>query len=224
MNDDPLMDDSSHYEISLTTGQAFVAFVLLLLSLAAAFAFGVMIGKGRAEDRLVVQREPSIITEQGSSGDGNGRIEELGVPEETAGTETAGIAPTGTETAPPTATTTTEPSSEEESPRIVEHRPVQPAPAPKPASPPTQPPASEWSTEPVPFVAQLLSTREAQPAESLAARLINAGYTSAYVERVPEGGGLIYRVRVRFPSEKAAHDALEDLRKYAPGEIWISKQ
>ena len=36
-------DDQSHYEISLTAGQAFMAFVLMMLSLAAAFAFGLMI-------------------------------------------------------------------------------------------------------------------------------------------------------------------------------------
>src|SRR5256886_16248909 len=40
-------DDQSHYEISLTAGQAFVAFVLLLLSLAASFAFGLMISRAQ---------------------------------------------------------------------------------------------------------------------------------------------------------------------------------
>src|ERR1700687_6209984 len=41
-------EDQSHYEISLTAGQAFVAFVLLLLSLAASFAFGLMISRAQA--------------------------------------------------------------------------------------------------------------------------------------------------------------------------------
>src|SRR5438045_8904044 len=40
-------EDQSHYEISLTAGQAFVAFVLLLLSLAASFAFGLMISRAQ---------------------------------------------------------------------------------------------------------------------------------------------------------------------------------
>ncbi|MDQ6803364.1 MAG: hypothetical protein M3041_21385, partial [Acidobacteriota bacterium] len=48
-------EDQSHYEISLTAGQAFVAFVLLLLSLAASFAFGLMISHA--------QPSPSPITE-----------------------------------------------------------------------------------------------------------------------------------------------------------------
>ncbi|HEX2061799.1 MAG TPA: hypothetical protein VHK90_13755, partial [Thermoanaerobaculia bacterium] len=57
------VDDQSHYEISLTAGQAFVAFVLLLLSLAAAFAFGLMLGRGQADERLVVRKETPVVTE-----------------------------------------------------------------------------------------------------------------------------------------------------------------
>ena len=47
MSEEPITDDQSHYEVSLTAGQAFLAFVLLLLSLAASFAFGLMIGRGQ---------------------------------------------------------------------------------------------------------------------------------------------------------------------------------
>ena len=63
MSEELLQEDQSHYEISLTAGQAFVAFVLLLLSLAASFAFGLMIGKGQADERLVVRKEPAVINE-----------------------------------------------------------------------------------------------------------------------------------------------------------------
>src|SRR3954469_25226100 len=63
VSDEVLTDDQSHYEVSLTAGQAFVAFVLLLLSLAASFAFGLMIGKGQADERLVVRKEPAVINE-----------------------------------------------------------------------------------------------------------------------------------------------------------------
>src|SRR6187549_523686 len=57
-------EDQSHYEISLTAGQAFVAFVLLLLSLAASFAFGLLIGKGQAGESLLAKKEPAaVITE-----------------------------------------------------------------------------------------------------------------------------------------------------------------
>src|SRR5579884_1683260 len=58
-----LTDDQSHYEISLTAGQAFVAFVLLLLSLAASFAFGLLIGRGAADEHLVMRKDAPVIAE-----------------------------------------------------------------------------------------------------------------------------------------------------------------
>src|SRR5205814_10068462 len=74
------IDDQSHYEISLTAGQAFVAFVLLLLSLAASFAFGLMIGKSQGDERLVVRKEPSVVTEASAIPKKQaGKIVELGV-------------------------------------------------------------------------------------------------------------------------------------------------
>src|ERR1700720_305527 len=60
--EDVLTDDQSHYEISLTAGQAFVAFVLMLLSLAASFAFGLTIGKGQLEEKIAGKRDaPAIV-------------------------------------------------------------------------------------------------------------------------------------------------------------------
>src|SRR5690242_17332576 len=58
-----LHDDQSHYEVSLTAGQAFLAFVLLLLSLAASFAFGLVIGRGQNDDRLLARKEAAVVTE-----------------------------------------------------------------------------------------------------------------------------------------------------------------
>lgn len=58
-----LTDDQSHYEISLTAGQAFVAFVLLLLSLAASFAFGLLIGRGATDEHLALRKDAPVITE-----------------------------------------------------------------------------------------------------------------------------------------------------------------
>ncbi|HSP35071.1 MAG TPA: hypothetical protein VLU46_12195, partial [Thermoanaerobaculia bacterium] len=63
MTDQPLTDDQSHYEVSLTAGQAFLAFVLLLLSLAASFAFGLVIGRGQNDDRLLARKEPTVVNE-----------------------------------------------------------------------------------------------------------------------------------------------------------------
>src|SRR5438094_9251465 len=103
-------DDQSHYEISLTAGQAFIAFVLLLLSLAASFAFGLMIGKGQGDERLVVRKEPSIVTEAWAIPKKTpGKIVELGVADDdfkktdTTGsttTSTGGQAPTPVQASP----------------------------------------------------------------------------------------------------------------------------
>src|SRR5213083_2884742 len=83
VSDEVLIDDQSHYEISLTAGQAFIAFVLLLLSLAASFAFGLMIGKSQGDDRLVVRKEPSVVTEASVIPKKQpGKIVELGVADQ----------------------------------------------------------------------------------------------------------------------------------------------
>src|SRR3954451_15518671 len=83
VSDEVLIDDQSHYEISLTAGQAFVAFVLLLLSLAASFAFGLMIGKSQGDERLIVRKEPPVVTEASVvPKKPAGRIVELGVADD----------------------------------------------------------------------------------------------------------------------------------------------
>ncbi len=194
MRQETMSDDSSHYEISLTAGQAFTAFVLLLLSLAAAFAFGFVVGKGRSGQAALVSNEPVIIDE--------GFPAEV-VPE---------IEPPEQRVSSPVATTEREP---------------EPAAAQSPAPTIAEEPAPilvEASTEPIPHVAQLLSTQEAKAAEGLAARLIDDGFTNAYVERVRTESGMIYRVRVTYPTEAAARSAVPSLQPYAPGEIWVSKK
>lgn len=198
-------DDQSHYEISLTAGQAFVAFVLLLLSLAAAFAFGLMIGKGQADERLVVRKETPVVTEASlaPSKKSEGQIVELPVESDEfqdAETDTATTDP-ATSTAPtiteePAATTTVTAT-------VTEAPPVNDAPN-------------------VPHYAQLLSTSDQKIAETLAARLIDRGYTNAYVERgAATEKGPVYRVRLKFDSEADARAAEPKLREFSK-EVWIT--
>ena len=196
-------EDASHYEVSLTATQAVVAFVLLLFSLAAAFAFGVIVGRGRGDDRLVVRRqEPAVITEGNAPGrKDSSRIVELGV--EAAQTTDMTATATGTDGA------------------LVQEIDAAPIATATDTAAPVPAPAEEGSA----WYAQLLSSGDAKAAEGLAARLIEAGYTTAYVERVPTPqGGMIYRVRVRFPTEAAARSAAGALRPYAAGDVWITKQ
>ncbi len=209
MEEHAVADDQSHYEISLTAGQAFVAFVLLLLSLAAAFAFGLMIGKGQTDDRLVVRRETPVVTEASlTSKKSEGRIVELGVEANDFEEETPAT----------TATTATEPVAAtivEEAPVVTEITASAP-PVETPAAP-RQPAAAP----PVTTYAQLLSTGDQKTAEALAARLIDSGFTAAYVERGATERGSIFRVRVKFDSDSAARAAEPKLKAYS-NEVWIT--
>jgi cell division septation protein DedD len=225
-------DDQSHYEISLTAGQAFLAFVLLLLSLAASFAFGLMIGKGQADERLVVRKEPAVIQEGSATGSKKateGRIVDLGVtadefkaaaakPQARTGADASGSTPMiaeGTTLSPAVA------KAAETVPSVIEPSAAAAKPVDATKAPAT-PATKAVATPAVPHDAQLLSTGDQKTAEALAAKLINGGFTSAYVERGTTDKGPIFRVRVRFPSEGDARAAETKLHEYSK-DVWITK-
>lgn len=197
-----LNDDSSHYEISLTAGQAFVAFVLLLLSLAASFAFGIMVGRGQGPTGVAdaTAAPEAVITEKAPT---------VEVPD---------VVPEVREPA------ASEPGAAGEPDDFVIDpvRPDEPPREPTVAATPSQAPPP--STAPVPHFAQLLSTGDQKTAETLAARLIDDGFTTAYVERTQGDGGMIHRVRVRYPSEAEARAAVPRLQRYTKEEIWVTRQ
>ena len=204
-------DEQSHYEISLTAGQAFIAFVLLLLSLAASFGFGLMIGRGQSDERLVVKKEPAVVTEASVIPKKNtGKIVELGVAEDdfnnAAKTDTTVSTLAVTES-----TAITKPVLTETTPI---EKPATTAPAALVAAPPVA------TTGPV--YAQLLSTGDQKTAEALAAKLINGGFTNAYVERTSNEKGPIFRVRVKCASEAEAK-ANEPKLKAFSNDVWITK-
>lgn len=216
MEEHHAVDDQSHYEISLTAGQAFVAFVLLLLSLAASFAFGLMLGKGQADERLVVRKETPVVTEAALMPKKNaGEIVELGVDDDdfaVSEPETTATTAPATDSAALAASTTAAvtPIIEEEA-------------APAATSTAPQPPPTTIVAAPVavPHIAQLLSTGDQKIAEALAVRVINRGFNTAYVERGSTDKGAIYRVRVRFDSEVEARAAEPKLREFSK-EVWIT--
>jgi hypothetical protein len=183
MSEEALTDDQSHYEVSLTAGQAFLAFVLLLLSLAASFAFGLMIGRGQVEDRFEAKKTSPVVTEA-------------------AAIRSAVVAP--------------QDDFKEPSPVIKEE--------PEPQTPPSVRSSLEKPPEAaVPHYAQLFSSSDQKAAENLAARLIDGGFTSAYVERGATDKGAVFRVRVKFHSEAEARAAEPKLRQFSK-EVWITKQ
>jgi len=214
-------EDQSHYEISLTAGQAFLAFVLMLLSLAASFAFGLMIGKGQNDERLIVRKEPAVISEASAlpKKKDDGRIVELGVnADDFKQTTTAPAAAPVTESvAPPTITEApTSTAAEKPAPVAPSHEPASEA----PVAPRKTPAPAATNGQPV--YAQLLSSSDQKTAESLAAKVIGAGFTGAYVDRGSNEKGPVFRVRVKFASEAEARGAESRLREYAK-DVWIVK-
>ena len=226
-------DDQSHYEISLTAGQAFVAFVLLLLSLAASFAFGLMLGKGQADERLVVRKENPVVSEASLAPmTGTGEIidvasddfedEAEAAPPVTREVETPQVIeepapePVVADVQPATATVVAA--------GVLESEPVPPRVAVAPQQQSAKAPAvAKPSTERVPHFAQLLSTGDQKSAEGLAVKLIDRGFTTAYVERGASEKGPVFRVRVRFGSEAEARAAEAKLREFST-EVWITSK
>lgn len=255
MSDETGREEQSHYEISLTAGQAFVAFVLLLLSLAASFAFGLMIGRGQGDDRLVVRKEQPVVTEASAIPKKSGKIVELGVADDdfrakttqtdsattaapvvtegaAAATATTGVTP-GLETpkaalaSDPAAALAAKAGTRQGTSMPAGARPgTQPSPAaPGAAHPATSKPAAIdtiHAAKPGPVYAQLLSTADLKTAEALAARLINSGFTAAYVDRATNERGPVFRVRVSFSSETDARAAEPRLKEFAK-DVWIVK-
>jgi sporulation related protein len=197
MSEETLADDQSHYEVSLTAGQAFLAFVLLLLSLAASFAFGLLIGRGQ-DDRFASKKEP-IVTEASA------------VPRKAAAREVAVRDDDFKQVEPATIT------------EVQNATPKANVEPPKPVAAPPKAAVAAPPAPSVPHYAQLLSTSDQKTAEALAAKLIDGGFTSAYVERgSTTEKGTIFRVRVKFASEEEAKAAEAKLRTFSK-DVWITR-
>jgi hypothetical protein len=213
VSDEVLIDDQSHYEVSLTAGQAFVAFVLLLLSLAATFAFGLMIGKGQADDRLVVRKEPAVINEGSviAAKKNDMKLVDLGVGNDDFKAPPPVAKPVATESTPPQpAITEAAIASMTDTTALTTTAAAVAAEAPKPAQ--------KAAPSGAPAYAQLLVTSDQKTADALAAKLIDHGFMTAYVERA----GATFKVRVKFPSEteaRASETKLKELSK----DVWIVK-
>lgn len=210
--EDQQLNDDSHYEISLTATQAFVAFVLLLLSLAASFAFGVMVGRGQLDPEAAKSArdaETTQITERAMPPTLQESVPAEPVAE-TAAPEAATEAGDEIEINPAAPATTPAPAAAASTP-----------PAPKPAPPTAAAPVTAPATG-APVYAQLLATGDAKRAEALAAQLFDAGFTAAFVDRVKADKGTIHRVRVRFRSDADARAAVPALQKYTTEKVLVT--
>jgi hypothetical protein len=221
VSDEVLTEDQSHYEVSLTAGQAFIAFVLLLLSLAASFAFGLMIGKGQADERLVVRKEPAVINEGSVIARKNdGKLVDLGVGNDDFKAPPATTSSVMTESAPPATITegTVTPLTSSAAVTTTAAAEV----VPKPVAKPTSQPAVVPALKPVPAAgsvyAQLLVTSDQKTADALAAKAIDHGFMSTFVER----SGATFKVRVKFSSEAEARASEAKLKELSK-DVWIVK-
>jgi hypothetical protein len=211
VSEEVLTDDQSHYEVSLTAGQAFIAFVLLLLSLAASFAFGLMIGKGQADERLVVRKEPAVINEGSviATKKNDGKLVDLGVGNDDFKAPAATTSSVMTETAPPPSTITegsTTPLTEAAAVTTTAPADV------------VQKPVAKPVTTAGPAYAQLLVTGDQKTADALAAKAIDHGFMSTFVER----SGATFKVRVKFSSEAEARASEAKLKELSK-DVWIVK-
>lgn len=208
--EDQQLNDDSHYEISLTATQAFVAFVLLLLSLAAAFAFGVMVGRGQLDPEASKrggEAETTQITER---------------PMPTTPAESVPAEPVAETAAPEAAATEAGDEIEISSPAAAVPTATSAIPPAAKPVPPAQPVAAPAPATSGPVYAQLLATSDAKRAETLAAKLIDAGFTAAFVDRVKSDKGTIHRVRVRFRSDADARAAVPALQKYTTENVLVT--
>jgi hypothetical protein len=229
VSDEVLMDDSSHYEVSLTAGQAFIAFVLLLLSLAATFAFGLMIGRGQADERLVVRKEPTVVNEGSviAARKNPGKLVDLGIGnDDFKAPAPAAAAPAMTETAPPPAITEAQVVPLTESASSPSTTTAVVAEAPKPVT--TVPVAKTPVVKPTaaapagPVYAQLLVTSDQKTADALAAKLIDHGFMTSYVERSISEKGTTFKVRVKFSSDAEARSNEAKLKELSK-DVWFVK-
>src|SRR5581483_6874746 len=150
---------------------AFVAFVLLLLSLAASFAFGLLIGRGQTDDRLAIRKDAAAITEANVGPTSVGRPAEAGphtAPAQVTTDDFKEPAPKATIEAAGRVAAGASPAAEP-----AKAEPPASAAGLKPAAPPVTAPAG-------PVYAQLLSTSDQKTAEGLAAKLIEGGFKVAY--------------------------------------------
>jgi hypothetical protein len=174
-----------------------------------------MIGKGQADERLVVRKEPAVINEGSviASKKNDGKLIDLGMGNDDFKAPAPANPRPMTTTAPAITEGTVTPLTESAAaPVTATAAPIveAPKPAPKPAA------VAPVATGPA--YAQLLVTSDQKTADALAAKAIDHGFMTTYVERA----GTSFKVRVKFNSEAEAR-ASETKLKEVSKDVWIVK-
>ncbi len=212
--------EPSYYEVALTNRQVLIAFVALLVCLAAAFFSGVWIGQGAPGER------GASTVEARATPAPDPEIDQLSF---FSGRE-AGARASATPALPPTQTP--EPTR---APAIVVPVPAAtptstPAPAPTaaPTAAPTRAPTpaptrAAVAEAPSAVFVQVYSSSNGARAREIAAELRKAGFPVVLAEALA-GGGTTFRVRVGpYPSRDQAEQAAVKLRRQHRLDTWVTE-
>lgn len=232
----PDTHEPSYYEIALTNRQVYVAFVILLGCVVAAFFTGVWIGR---EGRILPDTNPQVAATEPKPGEP--KMEEFEFFSDSPAVKQPAVAkpePGKTlledlgggeraETSAPGALAEIEPGADtpdaptpEAAPSDVASPPPAATPPPTVASapPPPPPPAGEG----VVYVQVFSSADEAQ-ARRIMMRLERAGF-KAVLSPVKVGATEMYRVRVGpFSDAQAARPAAEQIKRRLELDTWITR-
>jgi DedD protein len=218
----------THYQISLTGGQAFGLVLILLLGLGIAFFLGVEAGISR--------RAAAPVTELPPGGSAPSTAGEA-APPETAEALVTPPAPArtalGTETratasVPAPAPTATDHEVREGFGDLPPGRAARPAPkttaqtgGERPVSHATPPAPVHRAAPSEEYFVQIVSTSSHTEAEKLARRLKSRSYR-AVIAPLEVGRKKVYRVRVGpYPSREAAERAAAHLKRDAKVSVWV---
>ena len=202
----------THYQVSFTSRQAVLLFVVVLAALTGAFFLGVVTGlAGRhPAESAAVSPSPPVPAESATAERASG------VPASTP--QATGPAAEQERTAPPVVAAR-EPGKPEGL-QFFEDRPAEPTPAAR--TPSGQAPAAAKAAGS--FWVQVLSTTSEREAKSRRTLLAGHGYRSIVEPTHSPKGPVLYRVRVGpYPSREAAVKAADGLERREKAKTWIVK-
>jgi DedD protein len=194
----------THYQVSFTSRQAVLLFVVVLVSLTGAYFLGLVTG--------LAGRQPA-------AGAGVAAVSASAAPTAAAERVSPPVTapPAVQEQTPPPAMAAREPGKAEGL-QFFEDRPAEPTPAsPAPSRKALAPPKAAGG-----FWVQTLSTKSEREAKSLRAVLSGHGYRAIVEFSRGAGGPILYRVRVGpFASREEASKAAQALERKEKAKTWI---
>lgn len=235
--------EPSYYEIALTSRQAVVTFVILLLCLVSAFFSGLWIGRestARAQEQIVRNTPPApaapqdgqeleelaFFEDEQQPGD-PGDAQEPPPPAATPAQDTTLLEDFGGEPEEPAAGDPDLPEGRrrrgrdpDEEVAIAQVTPPAPPSSPTPARPAATPETRVAAGQ---VVIQVFSSPEIDQAEKVRDRLIRGGH-KAFLSPVQVGGHTMHRVRIGpFDSRDQAQKVAEQVRKGFKLDTWVTE-